>query len=167
MTSHELFAAIPAPLAAEILEFNHTNEKKLYRAALDADAQARKVRPVFLERQPPAERYAAMTASLSRPALGMAADTLLRNWLLKQHAGLLSDFLDALNIKHEKGVVEELPKTVEDASLRTAVETLLARHPAAAVAVYLHAFNSMNAESWTNLDALLQSEPRLKLSPGA
>src|SRR5690349_21469762 len=68
MMSHELFAAMPATLAAEILEFNHTNDKKLYRAAVDAIAQARKLRPVFLERQPPAERYATMTASLSRPA---------------------------------------------------------------------------------------------------
>jgi hypothetical protein len=163
MTSHELFAAIPAPLAAEILEFSHLNEKKLYRAALDAVAQARKMRPVFLERQPPAERYATMTASLGRPAMAMAADTLLRNWLLKKHTALLVDFLDALNIKHEQGVVEELPKSVDDAALKAAVDSLLARHPEEAVAVYLHAFNSMNAETWTNLDALLQAEPRLKL----
>ena len=163
MTSHELFAAIPAAIAAEILEFNHANDRKLYRAAIDAVAQARKVRPVFLERQPPSERYATMTASLGRPAMAMAADSLLRNWLLKKHTALLVDFLDALQIKHENGVVEDLPKSVDDASLRTAAETLLAKHPPEAVAIYLHAFNSMNAESWTNLDALLQSEPRLKL----
>jgi len=163
MTSHELFAAMPAPLAAEILEFSHTNERKLYRAALDAVAQARKVRPVFLERQLPAERYSAMTASLGRPSMAMAADSLLRNWLLKKHTSLLVDFLDALNIKHEQGVVEELPKSVDDSALKIAVETLLAKHPAEAVAIYLHAFNSMNAESWTNLDTLLQAEPRLKL----
>ena len=154
---------MPAPLAAEILEFSHTNERKLYRAALDAVAQARKVRPVFLERQPPAERYSAMTASLGRPSMAMAADSLLRTWLLKKHTSLLVDFLDALNIKHEQGVVEELPKSVDDSALKIAVETLLAKHSAEAVAIYLHAFNSMNAESWTNLDALLQAEPRLKL----
>ncbi len=163
MTSHELFAAMPAALAADILEFNHTNDKKLYRAALDAVAAARKLRPVFLERQPRQDRHAAMTSSLGRPALGVAADSLLRNWLLKKHTAILTDFLDALNIKHDKGVVEELPKLVEDGALKTAVETLLAKHPAEAAAVYLHAFNSMNAESWANLDVLLQSEPRLKL----
>jgi hypothetical protein len=104
-----------------------------------------------------------MTSSLGRPALAMAADGLVRNWLLKKHTALLTDFLDALRIKHDKGVVEELPKSVEEGALRTAVETLLAKHPAEAVAVYLHAFNSMNAESWANLDTLLQSEPRLAL----
>ena len=86
--------------------------------------------------------------------------------LLKKHSGLLVDFLDALNIKHESGVVEELPKSVEDSAIQTAVETLLAKHPHDAVAVYLHAFNSMNAETWSNLDTLLQNEPRLRLKRG-
>jgi hypothetical protein len=167
MTSHELFAAMPSALALDVLEFNHSNDKKLYRAALDAVAAARKLRSVFLERQPWQERYAMMVASLGRPTLGVAADSLLRNWLLKKYTAILTDFLDALQIKHDKGVVEELPKSVEDGALKKAVEILLAKHPAEPVAVYLHAFNSMNAESWANLDALLQSEPRLKLERGA
>jgi len=167
MTSHELFAAMPAALALDILEFNHTNDKKVYRAALDAVAAARKLRPVFLERQPWQERYNMMGASLGRPALGIVADGLLRNWLLKKYTAILTDFLDALNIKHDKGVVEELPKSVDDPMLKRAVETLLSKHPAEPVAVYLHAFNSMNAESWANLDELLQSEPRLRLVRGA
>lgn len=166
MTSHEIFAAIPTTVAAEILDFSHTNDRKLYRAAVDAVAQARKLRPVFLERQPRDERYATMIPSLGRPAQAMAADSLLRNWLLKKHSALLIDFLDALSIKHEKGVVEDLPKSVEEAPLRTAIETLLAKHPAEAVAIYLHAFNSMNAESWSALEGILRSEPRLKLKAG-
>ena len=164
MTSHELFAAMPVSLAAEILDFNHSSDKRIYRAALDAVAQAMRVRPVFLERQPRDERHATLTTSLSRPAMNLAADGLVRNWLLKKHSSLLVDFLDALNIKHENGVVEELPKSVGDSQLTTAVETLLAKHPHPAVAVYLHAFNSMNAESWGNLDTLLQIEPRLRLT---
>jgi hypothetical protein len=163
MTSSELFAAMPATLALDILEFNHTHDKKLYRASLDAVASARKLRPVFLERQPWQERYKMMIASLSRPVLGVAADSLLRNWLLKKYTAILTDFLDALNIKHDQGVVEDLPKSVEDGALKTAVETLLAKHPAEPVAVYLHAFNSMNAETWANLDEILKAEPRLRL----
>jgi hypothetical protein len=164
MTSYELFAAMPGAFASDILEFSYANDRKLYRAALDAVAQSRKLRSVFLERQPRAERYAAMTAALGRPALAMAADSLLRNWLLKKHTGLLVDFLEALNIKHENGVVEDLPKGVADDTLKAAVETLLMKHPPEAVAIYLRAFNSMNAESWTNLEALLQEEPRLRLN---
>jgi len=163
MTSHELFNAMPASLAAEILEFNRENEKQLYRAALEAVAQSRKVRAVFLERQPWPERRATSVPSLSRPALSYGADTLLRNWLLKKHSALLIDFLNALGIKHEKGVVEELPKTVDEAVLRNAVDTLLATHRPGPVTVYLHAFNAMNGEHWDNLENLLHSDPRLNL----
>jgi len=102
-------------------------------------------------------------ASLARPQFGLAADTLLRNWLLKKHSSILTGFLDGLGIKHDKGVVEELPKTVDDAVLGTAVETLLNQHPHEIVAVYLSAFNSMNGENWSNLDALLKSDARLQL----
>lgn len=167
MTCHELFAAIPASLAAEVLEFNHENDKKLYRAALDAVAQSRKVRVVFLERQPRGTRHALLSASLGRPALRHAADSLLRNWLLKKHSALLADFLNALAIKHENGVVEELPKTVDETALRNAVDAVLAKHPSGAVTVYLHAFNAMNGEYWDHLDMLLQSDPRLRLTPSA
>jgi hypothetical protein len=163
MTSYELFAAMPLSLSAEILEFNYTNEKKVYRSALDAVARARHVRTVFLQRQPRAERNAAIISSLSRSSLATAADSLIRNWLLKKHAVLLIDLLDALKIKHEQGIVENLPKSVDDATLKSAVEQLLARHPAQAVAVYLNAFNSMNAENWTNLDSLVASDERLSL----
>src|SRR5436190_434558 len=49
MTTSELFAAMPATVATDILEFNHANERRLYKAAIDAVAQARRVRPVFIE----------------------------------------------------------------------------------------------------------------------
>src|SRR5690349_273988 len=150
MTSHSLFAAMPRSVAEDILEFSHSNDKAVYRAALDAVAGARKLRSVFLERQPKTERYRTMITSLSRPGLEAGADALIRNWLLKKHSALLVDFMDALKIQHEKGVVSELPKTVDDALLRNAVEAILAKHPAEVVAVYLRAFNGMNHENWAN-----------------
>jgi hypothetical protein len=165
MTSSELFAAMSPELAGDVLEFNHTTERNLYRAALEAVAQARKMRAKFLERQPRAERHAMLIGSLSRSGLAVAADSLLRNWLLKKHTLVLQDFLNGLQIKHENGVVEDLPKAVEDDALKAAIEQVLAKHPHEVVAVYLQAFNAMNAESWANLETLLASDPRLQL-PG-
>src|SRR5690349_5496976 len=98
--SHQLFAAISPALVTEILEYNFANDKPLYRAALDAVAQARKVRLVYLERQPRTERHATVAQALTRPNLEIAADSLIRNWLLKKHSALLTDFLDALKIAH-------------------------------------------------------------------
>lgn len=164
MKSHQLFAVIPPALVNEILEYNFANDKALYRAAMDAVAQARKLRPIFLERQPRAERHAAVAQSLTRPALEVVADSLMRNWLLKKHTALLTDFLDALKIPHEKGAVENLPASVEDAALQSAVDGLLAKHPPELVVLYLHAFSDMNETRWANLDTMLENDPRLKLA---
>ena len=40
---------------------------------------------------------------------------------------------------------------MEDAKLKPAIETLLAKYPPEAVAVYLNAFNDMNDANWANL----------------
>ena len=164
MKSHLLFAAMPRALVNDILEYHFANDKKLYRVALDAVAQVRKVRPIFLERQPRAERHAAVSQTLTRPAMELAADSLIRNWLLKKHTSLLTDFLDSLKISHDKGAVENLPASVDDAALQSAVDGLLAKHPPEIVALYLHAFSDMNETRWANLDAMLEKDERLKLA---
>jgi len=163
MAPHELFAAMSPALSTEIFEYTHTNDKQLYHGALDVVAQLRKVRPIFLERQPRAERYATMRAVLSRPNAALAADNLIRNWLLKKHNAVLIDFLDSLKIKHEKGVVQTIPPSVDDGALKQGIDTLLAKYPAETVALYLHAFNDMDEARWKNLDEVLANDSRLKL----
>ena len=162
LTSHELFGFMSPGLADDILNFTHESDKPVYKAALNTIAQARHVRPVFLERQPRAQRQAAMIATLSRPGLDAVAAGLIRVWLLKKHKAMLVDFLNALEIKNEEGVVENLPESMDDAKLKPAIETLLAKYPSEAVAVYLNAFNDMNETSWANLKTILESDPRLQ-----
>ncbi len=162
LTSHELFGFMSPGLADEILNFTHESDKPIYRGALSAVAQARHVRPVFLERQPRPQRQAAMIATLSRPGLEAVAAGLIRTWLLKKHKAMLVDFLNVLEIKNEEGVVENLPAGMDDAKLKSAVEMLLAKYPPEAVAVYLNAFNDMNETAWANLKTILESDPRLQ-----
>ncbi len=38
------------------------------------------------------------------------AGGLIRVWLVKKYKAMLADFLDALEIKNEDGVVDDLPK---------------------------------------------------------
>ncbi len=163
MTAHELFGFMSPKLAHEIIEWSFTEEKQTYKVALHSVAAAKKVRPVFLERQPRPQRHAAMAQALTRPLLEQASVTLLRTWLTKAQTVVLCDFLDALDIKHDKGVVEDLPATIDDAKLNNAINALLQKHPQEIVAVYLNAFNTMNETSWKNLDALLKADERLQL----
>jgi hypothetical protein len=165
LTSHELLGFMSPALATEILLYAFESEKPTYRATLKAVAEARHVRPVFLERQEKSHRHAAMISTLSRPALDAVAGNLVRTWLVKKYKGMLVDFLTALGIQHSEGVVEDkdLPAVMDDPKLKAAVDGLLAKYPPEAVAVYLHAFNDMNEANWTNLKQLLETDGRLQL----
>src|SRR5437762_13083713 len=164
LTAHELLGFMPPKLSAEILEYAHKSEKELYKATLAAVAQARKVRPVFLERQPRTEQHHTMLATLTRPSMELAAAGLLRTWLLKKHTPLLTDFLDALGVPHKNGVVADLPGAMDDAKLRLAVDAVLAKHPTEVVTVYLHAFYEMNETRWPSLKSLLETDSRLQFT---
>ena len=167
LTSHELFGFMSPTLANEIVAFTHEMDKPVYKATLAAVAQSRHVRPIFLERQPRPQQHAEMVASLARPALETAAGGLIRAWLMTKHKAMLVDFLNALGIPNKDGVVDDLPKEMDDAKLKSAVETLLAKHPLEVVAVYLNAFNDMNEAHWANLKTLLESDARLQLGAHA
>jgi hypothetical protein len=163
LTSHELIGFMSPALANDILNFTFESDKPAYKATMAAVAEARKLRPVFLERQPRAARQTMMLAALARPNLEGASAALLRAWLVKKHAALLIDFLDALNIPHDNGVVEDLPGEMSDEKLKPAIEKILEKHPHEVVAVYLNAFNDMNAAHWPNLKTILESDARLQL----
>ena len=163
LTSHELFGFMSPALANEILNFTYESDKPTYKATMGGVAQALRVRPVYLERQPRAQRHVSMAQVLSKPGLDAVAAGLLRTWLLKKHKAMLVDFLNALEIKNEDGVVDDLPSSMDDAKLKSAVETLVAKYPHEAVAVYLNAFNDMNQANWANLKTILESDPRLQL----
>ena len=162
LTSHELFGFMSPALATQILDHAYENDRDLYKLTVNAVAEARKLRPVFYERKPRPERNAEMIAMLAKPRLDLAAGTLLRGWLLKKHRGMLIDFLNALDIEHNEGVVDDLPPNMEEAKLKAAIDGLLAKYPREEVAVYLNAFYSMNEVAWLNLKQMLQNDPRLQ-----
>src|ERR1700761_3973127 len=163
LKSHELLGFMSPALASDILSFTFESDRPAYKATLAAVAEAKRVRPVFLERQPRDARHASMLTALTRPNLDAAAAALIRAWLVNKHQAMLVDFLNALEIKNDKGVVDDLPAGVDDSKLKLAVESLLAKYPHEVVAVYLNAFNDMNAAGWSNLKSLLESDSRLQL----
>ena len=150
-------------LANEILNWTYETERATYKATVQAVADVRKLRTVFLERQPRPQRHATMIAALNRPNLELISGTLLRTWLVKKHKDMLVDFLNTLGIQHEDGVVDGLADSVDEAKLKEAVELLLGNYPLEAVGVYLNAFNDMNEANWPNLKTMLEEDSRLAL----
>lgn len=164
LTAHELIGFMPPALSAEILQFTYDTDRDMYRAVLGAVAEARKLRPQFLERKPRAERDVEIISFLSKPRLDGAAQNLLRYWLVKKHTPMLITFLDALGIPHKDGTVEDLPETVDAAKLNTAVDQLLGQYPREVVAVYLNAFYTMNGIYWEPLRRMLEGDTRLQVA---
>jgi hypothetical protein len=163
LTSHELLGFMSPALANDILSFTFESDKPAYKATVHAVAEVKRVRPIFLERQPRDARHSSMLVALTKPNMEAAAAALIRAWLVKKHQAMLVDYLNALEIKNENGVVDDLPPAVDDAKLKAAVEILLGKYPHEIVAVYLNAFNDMNAAGWANLKTLLETDSRLQL----
>ena len=170
LKSHELLGFMSPTLANEIIAFTFDEEKPLRAAIIQAVAEARHLRPAFVQRKPRSEQAAMILSTLTRPNLEVAAGTLLRTWLVKKQSAMLVDFLNALGIPNENGVVEDLPATVPDDKLRAAVDLLVGKYPPECVAVYLNAFYEMNGPGgaggqpfWPNLKAMLEEDSRLQL----
>jgi len=158
-----MFAALSPELAAQILEDLFVQHKELYKTALAAAAQSLKVRPIFLQRQPRIDRNRRMTTALGHADMEIITGNVIGGWLLKTQTALLGDFLDALKIPHDKGVVENLPKTVDDVALNAAIDGLLAKYPQEVVTLYLQVFHEINDADWPNLALLLRDDIRLQL----
>ena len=87
---------------------------------------------------------------------------MLSGWLIKHQVEMLKQFLDALKIDHEDGVIGCLPTEVPDDALNAAIDILLSSHDREIVILYLHAFHSMNDAGWSNLEALLGTDNRVQ-----
>ena len=162
LNSYELIGFLSKELADRILADTAEDNRELYEATLSAVARLRGMRPQFLKKQPKTTRHKTMVQAMSKPAFEEAAGSLLRGWLLKHQLALLTQFLDALEIKHEEGVVETLPDSVTDDAISGAIGALLANHDREVVVLYLHAFHSMNDAGWANLETALENDERLQ-----
>lgn len=89
----------------------------------------------------------------------------LSSALMRKHASLISTFLEACGLEHDgpnisyEGPVPEPAKKKLDG----AIDAVLAKGPARAALVYLHAFASQADVSWKRLDEKLASDAKLAL----
>lgn len=134
------------------------------KATIEALCKQRKLRPVFVERKPRAERFAWIQEALGRRQNEGVAAHLLQIWLVGTQGKLLCDFLDGFGIAHdEHGTIEEVPPAPEKAKLTEVVNGLLEKYEPGVVAVYLHTFQATDENGWSTLEELLAEDSRLKL----
>jgi hypothetical protein len=168
MKSHEIFQQMSPGLAGEILSYLQKERTPVFKSVVQTLASQRNLRTVFVERKPPAERYAWIKTSLGRKPSDLLAAHVLQAWLLGAQKPMLCDFLNSLGIKHdEDGTVDQLPESPPAEDLRKVIDQLLMKYPPEIVAAYLHAFHDMDSSvTWLPLGQVLAEDERLKLRGG-
>lgn len=109
-------------------------------------------------RQLPVDRRVQYLAKMRIPTDGLAS-SLLMALHLEERAALLGAFLDALDIPHEGGLIDEDhevdPPT--DEAISAASTALFEGFPAAEVETYLASLVAMDAETWAGVARALES----------
>ncbi|HEV3486630.1 MAG TPA: hypothetical protein VG106_14560 [Vicinamibacterales bacterium] len=105
----------------------------------------------------PMEKKARYLATLPNVSDSIAARALV-NFHLERQRPMMSAFLDALGIAHDKGLITEENVAAPDAEkLRTAATDLAGKYPADDVALYFSTLVSQDPDTWGSLAELEQT----------
>ena len=164
--AYEIYSAVDPAVVHSMLDWFRAHDRNVYKSAVGALAQARKLRAVFVQKKPLAEQYAWILKTLQGKACDTIGEHLMQAWLMAGHQDMLGAFCDKLRISHDgKGsVTGDLPEEIDAAVLDAAVDELLARFDPKVVTIYLRVFNLQKPGGWPVLDAKLENDGRLKLA---
>jgi len=158
MRPHEIFAAM-SPEHAEAFFGRLAGESPaMFSQAVQAAAVALKSRPRFLMKQPLPKRVAAVRRALSRVAAGPVAEEVLAVYFLDCRNDMLVEWLDAIGLDHEEGVLKaDAPPSPDAATLDKAVGEFRGRDDDPDRLLLLRAFAAQGAIEWPALDALIDA----------
>jgi len=164
--AHELYTAVDPAIITQILDWFRANDRNVYNSAVATLANNRKLRPVFIQKKTLTEQYTWITKTLKINACNTIGEHLLQAYLMAGQQSLLAMFCDGLGIPHDgKGsVVGDLPKKLDPERLDSTVDRLVDIFDPKLFTVYLHCFNMQIPGGWSDLNAKLESDERLKLA---
>lgn len=156
MRAYQVFAAMSPEEATRVLDALLDQVPGVYTQAVAAASVAFKARPQFLMKQPRDRRAAMVRRALARVAASDLAEEVLAAYFLEVRRPLLVEWLDALGIPHEEGVLQgEAPPCPDETKLREAVQGFLQGEDPEDRALLLRAFAAQGAVDWPPLEALL------------
>src|SRR5499426_766639 len=106
MRSHEVFARMTPARAEAFLAELRREAPPVSQMALAAAAGAFKLRPAFLKRQSPVKQAEWVRKALGRGTMAAVAEEILAEYFLGHHKALLVEWLDAVGLEHEDGVLK-------------------------------------------------------------
>ena len=157
MRSNEVFTHMSPEEAGAFLAEMKEEAPPVARMALTAAANAFKLRPEFLKRQPKARQAEWVRKALARRVAAVAAEEILATYYMDHQNDLLCELLDGFGIEHEEGALADSnPKAPTKAKLKTAVEKFRkGAGEGPSRELLLRAFAAQTAVDWPDLEALL------------
>jgi hypothetical protein len=156
MRSHEVFARMTPVQAEAFLNELRREAPPVSQMALAAAAGAFKLRPAFLKRQPPAKQADWMRKALGRGTMASVAEEILAEYFLGHQKSLLVEWLDAIGLEHEEGVLKAgAPAAPDRTRLQEAVEKFASGEHPERRRLLLAAFAAQSAIDWPELEALI------------
>ncbi len=156
MRAYQIFAALPSEHAVSVLQAVRSAAPAAFQQALAATAAALHARPVFLARKPAPEQCQAIRRTLARVASNALAEELLAVYFIECKKELLREWLDAVGVEHEDGVLKtDRPPQPPVKKLRAAVQKFRTSEASADRELLLRTFAAQAAIEWPELEALL------------
>ncbi len=156
MRSNEIFASMSPEESLAFLQEIREEAPRVSRIALTAAAEAFKLRPQFLQRQPLQRQADWVRRALGRKMMIAVAEETLAEYFLEYHKDLLIEWLDVVGLEHEEGILQgdafESPEKDEMQNMVT--EFRAGEHPQRRD-LLLKAFAAQTSIEWPELEALL------------
>ncbi len=156
MRPFEVFASMSAERAERFFQKLSEGSPMVFGHAVAAAAAAMKARPAYLRKQPFERRVQAVRRSLARVGGDAAAEELLAVYFLEVRKELLVEWLDAVGVSHEDGVLtESSPAQPATESLHAGVETFRSTDDDEDRDLLLQAFVAQDSVDWPELEKLI------------
>jgi len=157
MRAFQVFAAMTPERTAELLEAIGKVSPAIVLRTVQVAAASINARPKFLQQQPFLKRATAVRRALSRVAAEALAEEILAVYFLECRKEILIEWLDALGIAHEEGVLKDnvIPQPSES-EIQAKANDFLKKEDAEDRKLLLQAFAAQSAIDWPALDALLK-----------
>jgi hypothetical protein len=156
MKPHQVFGRLSPERAFALLTRVQEKLPAVYTQAVGAACVTLKARPQFMMKQSKEKRASFVRQALSRLAAAPIAEEVLAAYFLEVRRELLTEWLDALGIEHENGILKN-DNPAEPS--RDVIEAAVAKFRTGADAedrqLLLEAFAAQSAVEWPTLDALL------------
>jgi len=157
MKPYQVFSRMTPERAAEVFGRLSEETPAVYTQAVAAASRVMKARPRFLMKQPKERRANLLRQALSRVAANELAEEVLAAYFLQSRKPLLLEWLDAVGVEHDEGVLrEDAPPAPPREQLEAAVAQFREGDQAADRELLLQSFSSQSAVDWPDLRALLE-----------